>query len=445
MSLLTSSSSIGQVLFNLLIVLSPIYFYQLIFSHSTKKRTELFAGLAFGFASILSMYFPILSGEFNGVFLWDLRWVPFVICTLYMGRISTLICGVLLVGYRFTLGGFLAPVNVLVVAFILFILILLIKKKYHEMHKVNKFLVTFFTSILTFMIIFSANLVHFMYINQLELLYQLGVHLYLQMGVSYVFGMMIYAYFTENVLSNLKLSEQIHNAEKLNIVSELAASIAHEVRNPLTVVRGFIQLTKVKVDKELHHYMDTAIDELDRAETIISDYLNFAKPQHDMNIEEIRVGKSLKEIILLMQSYANIKGIKLEHRIEKDLYIKVDPFKFKQAILNLVKNAIEATDNGSVKITVTFSEKNQIISIQVIDTGLGMTVEQLQRIGKPYHTTKENGTGLGLMVTFRLIESMNGTLKFESESGKGTIVHIKMKGVRKSSKERNASKNPYTA
>jgi len=443
--LLTSSSSIGQVLFNLLIVLSPIYFYQLIFSHSTKKRTDLFAGLVFGFASILSMYFPILSGELNGGFLWDLRWVPFVICALYMGKVSTIICGLLLVGYRFTLGGFLASVNVLVVALILYLLIILIKKKYHELRKVSKVLITLFTSILTFFVVISAILLHFLYLNQLEFLYQLGSHLYLQMGVSYVIGIMIYAYFTESVRSNLKLSEQIHDAEKLNIVSELAASIAHEVRNPLTVVRGFIQLTKVKVDKELHHYMDTAIDELDRAESIISDYLNFAKPQQDMKTEEIRVGKSLKEIILLMQSYANIKGIKLEHHIEKDLYTKVDPFKFKQAILNLVKNAIEATDSGSVKITVTFCEKSQVISIQVIDTGLGMTVEQLQGIGKPYHTTKENGTGLGLMVTIRLIEAMGGTLKFESEPGKGTIVNIKFKGVRKSPKEQNASKKPYTA
>ncbi|UHA60621.1 hypothetical protein KDJ21_002495 [Metabacillus litoralis] len=138
--MLTSSSSIGQVLFNLLIVLSPIYFYQLIFSHSTKKRTDLFAGLVFGFASILSMYFPILSGELNGGFLWDLRWVPFVVCALYMGKVSTIICGLLLVGYRFTLGGFLASVNVLVVALILYILIILIKKNIMNYVKLAKFL-----------------------------------------------------------------------------------------------------------------------------------------------------------------------------------------------------------------------------------------------------------------------------------------------------------------
>lgn len=417
----------GQVLFNLLIVLSPIYFYNLIFTHSTKKRTEFLAGLAFGLMSILSMNFPIISGEIQ----WNLSWVPLVICALYMGGKSILICGVLVIGYSYYLGKFILSVNALVVALILLILIMLIKKKYHHTNNNKKFIAILCISIVTFFIVITASELHYLYMNQVDLFYQQGFELYLLMGVTYVIGILINAYFIESILSNLKLVEQVHNAEKMNMMSELAASIAHEIQNPLTAVRGFIQLTKVKVDKDLHHYIDTAIDELDKTELIISDYLNLAIPKQNSEMKEFNINKALKEVILLVQSYANIKGIKLDHFIEKNIYITVDPITFKQAILNLVKNAITATDDGSVKIVTSYCKKTDKINIKIIDTGAGMDTEQLQILGKPYITTKTYGTGLGLLVTFRLIDSMGGNLTFESSVNKGTTACIELKGIKK--------------
>lgn len=430
-SLSSSSGLVGQVFFNLLIVLTPIYVYQLLFSSTNKKLVTVLSGVLFGLASIISMTFPIIFGHYEGVFLWDLRWVPFVICVLYMGPVAGAISGLLLVIYRFTLGGVVAGLLVLTTAIILYVSFLYLRKSFHDYSIGKKYVTKVFAAVYSFTIVFGAICLHFTYLGRVDFMHSQGLTLYMILGASYVISMVVYTYFTENTLASIRLREHVHKAEKLNIVSELAASIAHEVRNPLTVVRGFIQLTKIKVDKTLQSYMDTAIHELDRAEQIISDYLNFAKPQLESKTEKFNMSKALEELILLMQSYANIKGIPLIQNIEEELYIIGDHFKFKQAILNLTKNAIEATEHGQVEVTASFSEKKQMITIQVKDTGTGMTSEQLQRLGDPYYTTKSQGTGLGLMVTFRLIESIGGTLKFESALGKGTKAMFVIKGTRK--------------
>ncbi|GAA3331142.1 hypothetical protein GCM10020331_086520 [Ectobacillus funiculus] len=144
------------------------------------------------------------------------------------------------------------------------------------------------------------------------------------------------------------------------MVSELAAAIAHEVRNPLTVVRGFIQLTKENVTEQHKYFMETAILELDRAEGIITDYLNFAKPK-SIHKERLHISQELLALLEFIQSYANLKGVHIESQIEGDLFITGDPLQFKQVILNLVKkNAVEATENqGSVLVKAYAQKQNR--------------------------------------------------------------------------------------
>ncbi|MGG3693306.1 ATP-binding protein [Heyndrickxia ginsengihumi] len=426
------TSIFGQVIFNLLIVLTPIFFYQLIFSKFNNNRlTQIISGIIFGCASILSMAFPVVSSNFGNGFLWDLRWIPFVICVLYMGYVPGAVSAILLVAFRFFLGGMTASINTLFDAIILFILFSILRKKYHQFKMINKYLMNIVFSVITFSVICISLWIYFSYLHKLASFYSLGFDLFFQMGLSYLVGIMVFTYFTENMINRIKIMEQIHRAEKLNIVSELAASIAHEVRNPLTVVRGFIQLAKNEVDNTIQGYMNTAIRELDRAEKIISDYLNFAKPKLDVKKEEVNISCSINEMILLMQSYANLKGIQLNNHIDQNLFIEADDLKFKQVLLNLIKNAIEATEQGHVDVDASYSEKKGHIIVNVTDTGMGMTKEQLQKLGKPYYTTKSEGTGLGLMVTFRLIEAIGGTLTFDSKLNQGTKATICIKGYKK--------------
>ncbi|COL07523.1 histidine kinase [Streptococcus pneumoniae] len=220
----------------------------------------------------------------------------------------------------------------------------------------------------------------------------------------------------------------MQKSEKLNIVSELAASVAHEVRNPLTVVRGFIQLLESTEDVKNKDYMRLVLAELDRAEQIISDYLNLARPQIEKK-EHICLSAQLIEMTTLMSSFAAMQGVYLQVEISESLYTIGDKTKLKQAIMNVVKNGIEAIQGNKGYLKVTAIQKDETIIIRVKDSGVGMTNEQLARLGQPYYSLKEKGTGLGLMVTFSILQAHNGTLEYKSESGKGTEAIIILPAV----------------
>jgi two-component system, sporulation sensor kinase B len=219
---------------------------------------------------------------------------------------------------------------------------------------------------------------------------------------------------------------RLQREEKLKFISELAASIAHEVRNPLQVTRGFLQLISNRSEEASKPHFSMAIDELDRASTIISDFLTFAKPELDTNVTTLDLQQELMAIVTIISPMAALSGVTLQVHIPNKLNVIGNPSKFKQAIMNMVKNSIEAIqekENGIVEINL--HEENGKAVIRISDNGEGMEEEQIVKLGEPYYSTKTKGTGLGLMVTFRIIEVMEGTLQFRSEKGKGTEALIR--------------------
>lgn len=132
----------------------------------------------------------------------------------------------------------------------------------------------------------------------------------------------------------------------------------------------------------------------------------------------------------LMSSFAAMQGVYLQVEISESLYTIGDKTKLKQAIMNVVKNGIEAIQGNKGYLKVTAMQKDETIVIRVKDSGVGMTTEQLARLGQPYYSLKEKGTGLGLMVTFSILQAHNGTLEYKSESGKGTEAIIILPAVK---------------
>ncbi|QRG68099.1 ATP-binding protein [Brevibacillus choshinensis] len=225
----------------------------------------------------------------------------------------------------------------------------------------------------------------------------------------------------EQLLFEQQLNTELEKIEHLQTVSHLAASISHEVRNPLTVTRGFIQLLRdpaLSQGKKLM-YIDLSLKELDRAEHIISDYLTFAKPSMESDVS-LNVNKELDYIIQVIHPFASMRNIALHiKKANQELHIWGDRQKLHQALINLMKNGIEAIEgNGDLMITLQVIDGN--ITIIIEDTGNGMDQEQLQSLGTPFFTTKEKGTGLGTMVAFSLIRAMQGEIDVKSECGKGT-------------------------
>ncbi|WNR43421.1 HAMP domain-containing sensor histidine kinase [Paenibacillus roseipurpureus] len=218
-------------------------------------------------------------------------------------------------------------------------------------------------------------------------------------------------------------NHQLQLSEKMEMISSLAASVAHEVRNPLQVTRGFLQLVAARTDDKNKEYMGIAIEELDRASVIITDFLTFAKPQLD-ELVSLNVSKEISQIEGIIMPLATLNGGHIYVSIPTDLHILGNSSKLKQVLINIIKNSIEAFQvDGQIHIWAY--EKNEEVFIHIKDNGEGIEPLQLARLGEPYYSTKTKGTGLGLMVTFRLVEIMKGQIEFKSQKFVGTEVIMK--------------------
>lgn len=225
-------------------------------------------------------------------------------------------------------------------------------------------------------------------------------------------------------ISERKQTEELMlKSEKLSIAGQLAAGIAHEIRNPLTAIKGFLQLMKPTME-ENEHYFEIVFSELSRIELILSELLMLAKPQQNAVKERVNLKKIISEVTALLETQANLKGIFIKTDYEHDsMYINGDQNQLKQVFINLIKNAVESMpDGGTVHIIMTEDEYS--VNVTVKDEGDGIPENVLKRIGEQFLTTKEKGTGLGLMVTFNLIKNHQGAIQVDSKPDRGTAFHI---------------------
>lgn len=225
------------------------------------------------------------------------------------------------------------------------------------------------------------------------------------------------------------MKREIINTEKLQAVSHLAASISHEVRNPLTATKGFLQLLKSddNLSKEKkQQFIDIAISELNRAENIINDYLAFAKPSMELQ-ETIEIQSEINKVIEIVKPLANMNAVFIQCHVPV-FYVNGEKHLFQQCFVNLVKNAIESMQGGGVLILEAQQSKKGI-NITISDTGIGMTDEQLGRLGEPYFSTKGiKGTGLGMVAVYRIVKSMHGSIRVKSKPQEGTTFTIYLPG-----------------
>ncbi|WP_243298323.1 PAS domain-containing sensor histidine kinase [Bacillus litorisediminis] len=227
-----------------------------------------------------------------------------------------------------------------------------------------------------------------------------------------------------DVTERLEMQEQLRKSDTLNVVGELAAGIAHEIRNPMTALKGFIQLLQSSVKEDHSMYFNVITSELQRIESIITEFLVLAKPQavHYLKKDIVQI---MKETLELLHAQAMMHNVQFQTIFYRDIpKIYCEPNQLKQVFINIIKNAIEAMPKGGV-ITVTIQKYiNHTIRISIRDEGSGISKERLKKLGEPFYTTKERGTGLGLMVSYKIIEEHSGLIEVESEVGDGTVFHI---------------------
>ncbi|USL44788.1 PAS domain S-box protein [Priestia megaterium] len=222
----------------------------------------------------------------------------------------------------------------------------------------------------------------------------------------------------------LKTEELLQKSEKLAAVGQLATAIAHEIRNPLTAIKGFVQLLTEKASKEELIYMNIISSEIERIEMITDEFMSVAKPQA-VTFQSIDLQLLIQQVILLLQPQATMKNIFIELNLYGEMpFVYCESNQMKQVFINILKNAIEAMPSGG-EIRVELRKKdNNHIHIQIIDEGVGISKERIKHLGEPFYSIKEDGIGLGLMICFNIIQQHKGTLSIESEVNKGTSVEI---------------------
>ena len=229
----------------------------------------------------------------------------------------------------------------------------------------------------------------------------------------------------DKIVYQTNIQKELQKAEKMNAIGQLAASVAHEIRNPMTVVKGFLQIfqNKSKLSEDELSYINLMMDEMNRAEGIINDYLSLAKP--DLGSKEpVMLSQFTAHISDLMNGYAlMVSNIHVQIKLDFDMEIYINKNEVKQVLINIMKNGIESMKNGG-ELLVSIQKDDEYIVFSIKDTGIGMSEEQIARLGTAFYSLKDKGTGIGLMVCYQVIERMKGKIEVESEKNKGTTFKV---------------------
>ncbi|MBU9711388.1 ATP-binding protein [Evansella tamaricis] len=409
-------------LLNVFIILTPIFLYVTFwndlrsFRYSSYKRFIYF--LICSSVMVTLMYFSIKS--FNGV-PFDLRTIPIYIGTLLGGfpiGISLVFlqttAHILIHGLEYLAFFFFALLSCLTI-----LLAAYIKSKFYltwsKQKQYMSSIIIYFVPPL-FIFLFPSTILTMPRIEAFQTI--------LFFSLTHIPTVIITLLLIDKIRMNERLQKDLQKSEQLRVVSELAASVAHEVRNPMTVARGFIQLIHSRSDlsENEKQYLLLTISELDRAQSIISDYLSLAKPEIKVN-KPVNVFKVLDKVRHTIQAYALMNNVKLDMEVPKNITILGKEQELTQVILNLAKNGIESMENSGT-LTLSAKENKDHVDITITDTGVGMSKEQLKQLGNAYYTTKEKGTGLGLMISYNIIHSWGGDIYVKSKLGAGTSFTI---------------------
>lgn len=413
-----------HLLLNMLIIFVPLMIYHVYWVDRINNYDAIVNRRIITFlctcAALLSL---TISLEILPGFFYDLRAIPLAICLLYVGLRPALFVFTATSLLRYYIGGSIAACMLATVILVSTLLLIYFSKPYmvsedRQRNIRNAFIAGSKLGLLVAFFSIAGLKIDGFSISRSFIIY---LSLYCVIH-SITLGLAVYV--IEQFKLNLKLRNQIQIADKMNTLSELAASFAHEIRNPMTVARGFMQFLKQPGTSEEKRqiYTQMVLEEIDKAQSIISNYLVFAKP-HLESIELVDAKLLIQQALDSIKPYAQLCKVELEVSLDEKLYISTNKEKFIQCIVQLCKNGIEAMPDGG-KMKVTGALQGTHVSINIIDYGVGMTADEIRRLGTPFYSTREKGTGLGMMVTYKAIQTLHGKIDVTSEVGKGTCFSL---------------------
>lgn len=236
------------------------------------------------------------------------------------------------------------------------------------------------------------------------------------------------------------LQVQLAHSGSLSAVGQIAASIAHEIRNPITTLKGFTQLLKVSATEDSIRYISVIEDEIERMETILGEMLVLSKPSEKKR-STFSLEVLVRDMVSILSPKALMEGIEIVQQAElsSNPLLFGDPDKMKQVLLNLFKNALESMQVGG-KLTIHLSEADGKLILSITDTGKGMTRHQVSQVFMPFFSSKPGGTGLGLPFVLKTVEDHGGTIAVESQVDIGTKFTITFPKAKEGAINTNTSK-----
>lgn len=223
----------------------------------------------------------------------------------------------------------------------------------------------------------------------------------------------------------LKRDEHIFRADKLKVIGELAAGMAHEIRNPLTTIKGFLQLAGQNNYKNMDQFHHIIMSEITRVSELTAEFLQFSKP-HFVKLRLESLQSCIQRSVSIMETELSRHGHRLVlEAAEEPLLVEIDRDKIVQVLVNMLKNAIDAMDDEG-KIAIRAYAQDRFAVIEFEDTGSGISDENMDKLFEPFFTTKEQGTGLGLSVSHKIIQDHGGSIHVQSAISKGTTFIIRL-------------------
>ncbi len=232
---------------------------------------------------------------------------------------------------------------------------------------------------------------------------------------------------TEVTLDKMREEVIVAATERAKSLEGIGSKVAHELKNPLSAIKGLVQLLKRGAsDDKSRERLGVICSEVTRMEGILGDYLSFSRPLEDRKRQPVELGALADDVCSVLEARAEVAGISLR-RTGGTARVLGDPRRLKEALLNFVSNAIEATPRlGEVELSIVTGAGDEDPRIEIRDTGKGMSPEHLARVGTPFFTTREGGTGLGVVLARAVIAQHGGAVTYASDAGRGTRVTVQL-------------------
>jgi signal transduction histidine kinase len=229
-----------------------------------------------------------------------------------------------------------------------------------------------------------------------------------------------------------KIEDEIELSRRLAAIGRLTSGVAHEVKNPINAIVLHLEVLREKLpdlEPDSKRHMDVISNEIRRLDRVVQTLVDFSRPV-ELRLFETDLRRTLEDVALLAIPQASQQGIKLERNVPSEpLVVRIDSDLIKQAVLNVVLNGIQAMGNSGGMLTLSARKDGSMVTVDVHDQGPGIPASLREKIFNLYFTTKKGGSGIGLAMTYRVMQLHNGAVEFESQNGNGTTFHLRLPAV----------------